>query len=220
MSTKDIAISLLKRFWWLIAAGVFLLFIAFRSCKPLPSHKEEKKEMDKDAAIYKSQRDSLLKVAAERGVENEQLKRRNDTLLHQRDSLRGEVAAGIKKAQGIIKEGRDALKRGDTGMVFHSWTDLATTVEKGISTIGREDTISQQIIENQKQQLAIKDSTISAYRYLWSLADSNYAKQRSAYDALFSDYKRANSGLKFNKTLSRGLAIALLVAGAKIFIFK
>jgi len=206
--------------WLLIAVAVFLLFMAFRSCNNLPSHKSEKKSSDSTASAYA---DSVA-VQKRKIVD---LEFRNDLLQHRLDSataqlaiIRKDAAARVIAVRQTLASGGDAARRRDTAAIIINWDSLRAQVAAGLPVVIAQDSLSQQVIAACMRQGAVKDSMILAYRYLWSVADSNYARQRQAYSGLFADYKKANRGYKFNKTLSRGLAIVLLVAGAKIFIFK
>jgi hypothetical protein len=215
-------ITFLKKYglWLAGIAGVFLLIIAFRGCNPAPSHKDEKKSLDSAQVKYKAAKDSMKLVIADLTYRNETLQRAYDTIHHQRDSLGRVVKDGVVKLQAAIKRGQEAKDRGDTASVVRSWDTVTGMVNRGIPAIVKADTLDQQMVDNHNRQMAIKDSAIAALTYLWHFADDNYAGAKKAYDGLYHDYGDLNRQFKFNKTLSRGLAIALLAAVAKIFILK
>lgn len=206
--------------WLLIAAAVFLLIIAFRGCNNLPTHKEDKKTSDSMERVYTTQ------VAMHRLI-NARLEYQKDSLQKSLDStntllsfVRKDAAARIAAVKQTLTTGADAARRKDTAAILINWDSLRAQVAAGLPVVIAQDSLSQKVIEDCLQQGMVKDSLIYSYRNLWALADSNYAKQRQLYNGLYSDYQKANSRLKFNKTLSRGLAILLLGAGAKLFIFK
>jgi len=206
--------------WLLIAVAVFLLFMAFRSCNNLPSHKSEKKSSDSAAAAYADSVAIQRRLIIELQYRNSDLQKSLDSANQQLNIVRKDAAARAIAVRQTLASGIDAARRRDTAAIVINWDSLRAQVAAGLPVVIAQDSLSQQVIADCMRQRAVKDSMIVAYRYLWSIADSNYARQRQAYNGLFADYKMANSRLKFNKTLSRGLAIALLVAGAKIFIFK
>jgi len=206
--------------WLLIAVAVFLLFMAFRSCNNLPSHKPEKKSSDSAAAAYADSVDVQKRKIVDLEFRNDLLRHRLDTANMLLVAVRKDAAARVIAVRQTLASGVDAARRRDTAAIIINWDSLRAQVAAGLPVVIAQDSLSQQVIGDCMRQGAVKDSMILAYRYLWSIADSNYARQRQAYNGLFADYKTANSRLKFNKTLSRGLAIGLLVAGAKIFIFK
>jgi len=206
--------------WLLIAVAVFLLFMAFRSCNNLPNHKPEKKRLDSTAAAYVDSVAIQKRKIVDLEFRNDLLQHRLDTANMLLVAVRKDAAARVIAVRQTLASGADAARRRDTAAIIINWDSLRAQVAAGLPIVVAQDSLSQQVIADCMRQGAVKDSMIVAYRYLWSLADSNYSRQRQAYNGLFADYKTANSRLKFNKTLSRGLAIALLVAGAKIFIFK
>jgi len=206
--------------WLLIAVAVFLLFMAFRSCNNLPSHKPEKKSSDSAAAAYADSVAIQRRKIVDLEYRNSDLQKSLDSANQLLNIVRKDAAARVIAVRQNLTNGDEAIVKHDTLWRLQNCDSLRAQVKSGLSVVIAQDSLSQQVIADCMRQGAVKDSTILAYRYLWSIADSNYARQRQAYNGLFADYKTANSRLKFNKTLSRGLAIALLVAGAKIFIFK
>lgn len=206
--------------WLLIAGAIFLLIMAFRGCNNLPSHKAEKKESDQRYENYRADSGRMVKKIADLSFRNDSLQGALDTALRQRDIYRKDLSGRADAVRKTLASGDAAGRRRDTAAIVVNWDSLRAQVAAGLPVVIAQDSLSQQIIDDCMRQGAIKDSMTAAYRYLWTKADSNYGAQRQAYNDLFKDYSKANSRLKFNKTLSRGLAIALLAAGAKIFIFK
>lgn len=206
--------------WLLIAGALFLLIMAFRACNNLPSHKEEKKSLDSLATAYQVQVGQQQRQIAVLTVENDSLQRRLDTTSRQLSAVRKDLSIRADAVRQTLTSGDRAALRRDTAAIVVNWDSLRAQIAAGLPVVIAQDSLSQQVIADCIRQGVVKDSLTAVYRGLWLLADTNYARQRQAYNGLFIDYTKANSRLKFNKTLSRGLAIALLAAGAKIFIFK
>jgi hypothetical protein len=215
-------ITFLKKYglWLAGIAGVLLLIIAFRGCNNLPTHKDEKKTSDSLESAYAN------KVAIHQMI-NARLEYQKDSLQKCLDStnillsfVRKDASVRIAAVKQTLSAGISAALRKDTAAILVNWDSLRAQVAAGLPVVIAQDSLSQRVIADCLQQGMVKDSLIYSYKGLWMLADSNYAKQRQLYNGLYSDYRKANSRLKFNKTLSRGLAIALLAAGAKIFILK
>jgi hypothetical protein len=212
--------AFLKKYWPLLAVGIVLLVIAFRGCNNLPSHKEEKSSIDSLRAAYVNDSGRLVRHIADLSFQKDSLQSALDTTRRQLNSVRKDLASGVVAVRKTIANGNDAARRRDTAAILVNWDSLRAQVIAGLPIIAAQDSLSQQVIDDCLRQGAIKDSMLVAYKYLWQKADLNYGKTYDAYNSLFKDYQKANSRLNFNKTLSRGLAIALLAAGAKIFIFK
>jgi len=210
----------LKKYWPLLIAGAFLLWVAFRGCNNLPSHKDEKKSLDSLNNAYQVLVGQQQRKISELTFQNDSLEKRLDSTARRLNAVRWDLSARAVAVRQTLASGADAARRRDTTAIVINWDSLRAQVITGLPIVVAQDSLSQAMINDCLAQGAIKDSVATAYRYLWMTADSAYGKQRSAYNSLFADYKKANSRLKFNKTLSRGLAIALLAAGAKIFIFK
>lgn len=206
--------------WLLIAGGIFLLVMAFRSCNNLPSHKDEKKGLDSLATAYEVQVGKQQRQITALTVENDSLQKRLDSANMQLAIVRKDAAARVIAVQQTLASGDQAALHRDTAAIIVNWDSLRAQVIAGLPVVIAQDSLSHQVIDDCMRQGVVKDSLITVYRGLWMLADTNYARQLQAYNGLFVDYTKANSRLKFNKTLSRGLAIALLAAGAKIFVFK
>jgi hypothetical protein len=210
----------LKKYWPLLIAAAVLLFIALRSCNPVPSHKEEKKGQDSMAVQYKADKAKDLQQIAALNLSNYRLKYQLDSTQILLAFTRKDAAGRIEAVKNTLASGADAARRRDTAAIIVNWDSLRAQVVAGLPVITAEDSLSQRVIADCLQQGMVKDSLIYAYKDLWQKADTAYTRSALAYNGLYVDYTRLNRQFKFNKTLSRGLAIILLVAGAKIFIFK
>lgn len=213
-------IPFLKKYWPLLIAAAVLLIIAFRGCNNLPTHKDEKKSLDSLHAAYAIDVAKKQREIVELTILNDSFRVQLDSANNRLQIVRRDLSARGQAVRTTLASGDAAAKRRDTAAIIINWDSLRAQVAAGLPVIIAQDSLSQQVIDECMRQGVVKDSLTAAYKGLWMLADSNYARQRQAYAGLFTDYKKANSRLKFNKTLSRGLAIALLAAGAKIFIFK
>lgn len=220
--------------WMQIAGVIILLTIAVGRCNNLPSNKADKKKVD---SVY----NSYQEVARIKQVENDSLRRelvatKTERIAadHRADSLEKELTASIaeiRQSAGEIKKnlaaGDQARAAGDTQRIVSNCDSLRQQVRSVMilaenyarikdSAVSahiavmqirdRHDTTMERLIANQDFQLKKADTTIAVYKNKYDILDKNYSK--------------ANSRLNFNKTLSRGLAIGLLAAGLKIFIFK
>ena len=119
-----------------------------------------------------------------------------------------------------LASGTAAARRRDTAGIIVNWDSLRAQVAAGLPLVITSDSLSQEAIAACMAEGAIKDSIAANYLDLWQTTKTAYGQQRTAYKELLSDYAKANSRLKFNKTLSRVEAIVVLAAIAKIFIFK
>jgi hypothetical protein len=209
-----------RLFILLTAGAIFLLIIAFRGCNNLPSHKDEKKEMDSLSAAYEGQIGALKRDNVNLSFQKDSIQRKFDSASLELAANRKDGAAKIEAVKQTLTSGDRAAARRDTAAMLINWDSLRAQVVAGLPVVVANDSLSQQVIAACVAQGAVKDSLIANYATMWQKADNAYSRQRAAYNGLYTDYSKANSRLKFNKTLSRGLAIALLVAGAKIFIFK
>jgi hypothetical protein len=206
--------------YWPLIAGVILVIIAFRGCNPLPTHNDEKKASDTRAASYQVDTGRYLRVIADLSFQKDSLQTALDTTRSQLVAVRQANAGRMVAVQKTLASGNEAARRRDTAAILINWDSLRAQVIAGLPALAVQDSLCQETINTCMRQGMVKDSLTVAFRTLWLKADSNYAAQLKAYNGLYGDYKKASNGLKFNKTLSRGLAVALLVAGAKIFIFN
>jgi hypothetical protein len=159
-------------------------------------------------------------MIADLSFRNDSLQTRLDTVTRQLSAIRRDNAGRVQSVRKTLASGEDAARRRDTAAIIVNWDSLRAQVIAGLPALAVQDSLSQEVINAYIRQGVVKDSLTVAYRTLWLKADSNYSAQLRAYNGLYADYKKVNLGLKFNKTLSRGLAVALLAAGMKIFIFK
>lgn len=218
MWNKIAAIRLM--YWLLIAAGVFLLIMAFRQCNNLPSHRGEGKSMDSVAvALAAKEKAGEVKLAA--------LTRQKDSLQHIVDTTQKQLQAVRKdlSARAIavlqnLANGSQAIGKHDTLWRLQNCDSLRAQVAAGLPVVIAQDSLSQETIAACMAEGAVKDSIAASYLDLWQTTKTAYSQQRAAYVGLLKDYNKANGRLKFNKTMTRGLAIALLAAGLKIFVFK
>lgn len=208
------------KYWLLIAAGIFLMIMAFRSCNNLPSHKQEGKNMDSLQIAYASEKAADLHRIAELSFQKDSIQDRFDSLDALYKAVKQDASARVSAVRQNLASGADAIAKHDTLWRLQNCDSLRAQVAAGLPVIAAQDSLCQAMVNACMAEGGVKDSLISSYATLWRKADTAYSQQRAAYVGLYSDYNKANSGLKFNKTLSRGLALALLVAGAKIFIFK
>lgn len=212
----DIIKAFTGRYWlWLIVAAI-LLFIIFRSCKPLPSHKDDKKTSDSTAVVYAAEKKASLLEIARLKASEKNWHTRFDSLARQKVDLR----PAAKAVRATLSSGDAAAIRRDTAAILVNWDSLRAEVKAGLPVVIANDSISMEMVNACVQEGMVKDSLIDHWQGLFYKADSAYALQHDKYNTLFSDYTKANRGLKFNKTLSRGLALGLIAAGIKIFILK
>lgn len=204
----------------LIAGAIFLLIMTFRSCKSLPSHKDEKVVSDARAAAYQVDTGRYLRIIADLSFQKDSLQTALDTTRSQLAAVRQANAGRVVAVQKTLASGNDAARRRDTAAILVNWDSLRAQVIAGLPALAVQDSLCQETINTCIRQGVVKDSLTASFRTLWLKADSNYTAQLKAYNGLYGDYRKASAGLKFNKTLSRGLAVALLATGAKIFIFR
>jgi hypothetical protein len=215
-------IPFLKKYglWLAGIAGVLLLIIAFRGCNPAPSHKDEKKSLDSLDAAYKNAVSEKQRQIIGLELHNDSLQKKLDSTQLLLSFTRKDASVRIAAVKQTLTAGADAALRKDTAAILVNWDSLRAQVIAGLPVVIAQDSLSQQVIADCLQQGMVKDSLIYSYKALWQKADTVYARSALAYNGLYVDYARLNKQFKFNKTLSRGLAVALLVAGAKIFILK
>lgn len=206
--------------WLLIAAAVFLLAMAFRSCNNLPSHKDEGKSMDSLQKAYSTEKAVDLRKITDLTFQKDSIQDRFDSLDARYKAVQQDASARVDAVQQNLSNGDQAIAKRDTLWRLRNCDSLRAQVTTGLLVIAAKDSLCQAMISACIAEGSVKDSISQTYLSLWKKADTAYSRQRQAYVGLYMDYTKANSRLKFNKTLSRGLAIALLAAGAKIFIFK
>lgn len=216
----DIIKAFAGRYWLLMIVAVVLLIIAFRSCKTLPSHQGDKASSDSLARVYASEKEASLAVIARLTVREKEWQTRFDSLSEQAQALKIDLTAKEKEVRKTLASGDVIAILRDTAAILVNWDSLREEVKAGLPVVIAKDSISEAMVNACVQQGIIKDTLITHWAMLFHKADTAYALQRAKYASLYSDYTKANFRLKFNKTISRGLAIALLAAGAKIFIFK
>lgn len=216
----DIIKAFAVRYWLLIIVAVVLLVVSFRSCKTLPSHQGDKASSDSLARVYAIDKEANLAVIAQLTVSEKQWQTRFDSLSEQAQNLKADLTAKEKEVRKTLSNGDIIAILRDTAAILVNWDSLRAEVKAGLPVVIAKDSISEAMVNACVQQGIIKDTLITHWQGLFYKADTAYALQRAKYASLYSDYTKANFRLKFNKTISRGLAIALLVAGAKIFILK
>lgn len=216
----DIIKAFAIRYWLLIIVAVVLLVIAFRSCKTLPSHQGDKASSDSLARVYAMEKEANLAVIAQLTVREKQWQTRFDSLSEQARYLKVDLTAKEKEVRKTLSNGDAIDITRDTAAILVNWDSLRAEVKAGLPVVIAKDSISTEMVNACVQQGIIKDTLIAHWADLFHKADTAYALQRAKYASLYSDYTKANFRLKFNKTISRGLAIALLAAGVKIFILK
>jgi|GEM_PF-3272551 len=203
-----------------IVGAVVLFVIAFRGCNNLPGHKDDKKMMDSLATAYSAEREAKLAAIDQLTTKEKQWQNRFDSLSELSQNLRADLSDRGKAVRKTLSSGDAAAIRRDTAAILVNWDSLRAEVKAGLPIVVANDSITMEMVNACVQEGLIKDTLITHWQGLFYKADTAYALQRAKYASLYSDYTKANFRLKFNKTLSRGLAIALLAAGAKIFIFK
>lgn len=216
----DIIKAFTVRYWLLIIVAAILLVIAFRSCKTLPSHQDDKASSDSLARVYAIEKEANLSVIAQLTVRERDWQTRFDSLSDQARALKVDLTAKGMEVRKTLSNGDAIAITRDTAAILVNWDSLRAEVKAGLPVVIAKDSISEAMVNACVQQGMVKDTLITHWADLFHKADTAYALQRAKYASLYSDYTKANFRLKFNKTISRGLAIALLAAGAKIFIFK
>jgi hypothetical protein len=213
-------IAYLKKTWWLILAIVILLTIVFRGCNNLPTHKDEKKSLDSTAEAYQLTVTSQQRKIIDLEFREDSLQKRLDTTSAQLMAVRKDMSVRVDAVRRTLSSGSQAAQRRDTMAILINWDSLRAQVIAGLPVIAASDSLSQQVIDDCFKKGAVKDSLVVAYETMWREANTAYAKTKTAYDGLYSDYRKASSRLKFNKTLTRVEAVVILAALAKILIFK
>src|ERR1051326_6945304 len=97
--------------WLLIAMAVFLLFMAFRSCNNLPSHKPEKKSSDSAAAAYADSVAVQKRLIIDLQYRNSDLQKSLDSANQQLNIVRKDAAARVMAVRQTLTSGVDAAKR-------------------------------------------------------------------------------------------------------------
>jgi hypothetical protein len=216
----DIIKAFVGRYWLLLIVAVILLIITFRGCKTLPSHRDDKASSDSLARAYAGEKEANLAAVAQLAIKEKQWQTRFDSLSDQAQALKKDLSVRAQIVYHTLSHGDAIAIRRDTAAILVNWDSLRAEVKAGLPVVITKDSISEALVNACVQRGMIKDTLIIHWQGLFYKADTAYALQRAKYASLYADYTKANFRLKFNKTLSRGLALALLAAGAKIFIFK
>lgn len=206
----------IKKNWLgiLIALGVIFLFWAiFRSCNTPNLHTDEKAKLDSlNAVIERMQKDSLIKLH-EDSIRDQVDARKYDSLRNLEKQRLAELKIANNQAKEYAYKYQKAIGNHDTSAAISNCGDLARQViEKDIIISGFE-TITDSLSKAHTESMLNKDRQIAIWKGLYLAADSGRIENKNKYNGLSKDYGKQVKANKFNKNLSRGLAIVVLVLG-------
>ena len=214
-------IKAIKWYKWVLYAGIiFLLWVVFRGCNKPPSNKQDMKSVDSAAAVYAAEKKVYQAKIAALTADKQSLQAKVDTLTVQREALKKDLSVRKATVLRLLTAGEKAKRDKDTGAIIANNDTLRKEVSEGLPVLATNDSAATELINTLVQEGAVKDSIASIQAERADKAEklANYGLAK--YEALNSKYEKQRFQLTFNKTLSRIEAAALLVAVAKIFIFK
>lgn len=206
--------------WVLYVLIILLLWMVFRGCNKSPSNKQDMKSVDSAFAAHAADKKADMAKIAALTADNQALQAHGDTLTAQREALKKDLSERKSTVLRLLAAGEKAKRDKDTGAIIANNDTLRKEVGEGLPVLATNDSAATELINTLVQEGAIKDSIASIQAERADKAEklANYGLAK--YEALNTKYEKQRFQLTFNKTLSRIEAAALLVAVAKIFIFK
>lgn len=201
-----------------IAIGViFLLWVIFRGCNKPNLHTDEKVKLDSlNAIIERMKKDSLIKLH-EDSVRDQVNSRKYDSLRNIEKQRLSELKYANNQAKEYAYKYQKAISNHDTTAAISNCGELAKQViEKDIIISGFE-TITDSLAKAHTESMLNKDRQIATWKGLYIAADSARIENKNKYNDLSKDYGKEVKANKFNKNLSRGLAIAVLILGGIVY---
>ncbi len=209
---------------WLIrigiaAAAIFLLAIIFRGCLPINSHKEGKKEVQQISEAVNQADDSTMRITTAANHRADSLQKVIDAQDKRLKQTSQELAVSRRQVKELAVALDEAKALGDTSQFFAVADSLKNVALAQAQQAEQYEKQADSTAENYKRQLALKDITIKAQAELISKMRTANLEITDKYNSLHADYGKVTRKLKGERTLSRVLACAALIAGG-LFIAK
>ncbi|HEY4207969.1 MAG TPA: hypothetical protein VGM31_14195 [Puia sp.] len=213
-------VSFVQKWWLLLIAAGILLFLAFRGCNNLPSHNNDKKALDSLMTVYAAEKKADQLIIDSLQQHDLRTSQERDSLISEIFDAQEDLSERGKIVRSNLAAGDTARAKKDTAAIVQNADELRVIVAAGVPAVQGYERLTDSLISTCLTSGRVKDSIANTYKRLAERADSVVAFQQQKYNALSSDYRKANLRLKFNKTVSRVEAAALLATLIKIFVIK
>lgn len=202
-----------------LICAAFLFFYIFKGCGKLgPDHSQDKKTLDSTTAIVKAINDRAQKKVDSIAKINLGLSRTSDSLIvlvkasKYGVNVKGQEIAGLIARINQLQDSRDTIGQ------LSNCDSLQGAVTDAIGLVGHYEQLTDSLETTLKSQLSNKDTIIARLDTMFSTANNQLFQTGLKYDQLYNDYNKVNASLKKNKLIGSGLAIAILLLGAKMLI--
>lgn len=213
--------TFLKKYWLqiLIAFGlIFLLVIIFRGCNPAADHTSDKQYVDSVIqvnALLKKQ--AFTKLHMDRVIDSLNQWRYDSMLkVHQVDRLKVDEATA--KANLYAFKYQQARELHDTILSFVECDTLALVAQDQAIKIHGYEKLTDSLVSAHAAAMLIRQGQYESLNALYMQTDTALNGVAGRYNGLYKDYTKVVKANKFNKTLSRVLAIAVVVLGGSLYL--
>lgn len=208
----------LKKNWItiaLIVSGLFLTWILFRGCAPDNTHKDEHKAVDSTAGYWQ--------------VKVKEVNKNYDYILslnQKYETAITELATKVWAKQVLANANQQRINelvaqyKDSKVPKLVTCDSLVSVIEQQDLTIHGFSDLTDSIVSNHNRQMEVVMSQFKDLQTAFNSQSIALQTTTQKYDGLYKDYDKSVRANKFNKTLSRVLAGALLIVGGALVIGK